>query len=307
VEPSLAPAPLAQAQDARAIARELQALPQPARLLRIGDFEVFCAPAAAIPVTLRELGRLREWAFRAVGEGTGQASDIDPYDSTYHQLFVWNHATRQIAGAYRVGFTEAIARSQGVAGLYTHSLFEYDQRLLDRLGPSLEMGRSFVHPDWQGSARVLRLLWSGIALLLERHPELNCLFGPVSISPRYSAVGRALMVTALQLHHMDAELKPLIRPRNAPPGLPGRAQRRITEMGAGLGDTARLSRVLSLLERGMGLPMLIKHYIELRGRFAAFNVDASFNQTLDGLIFVRVADIPPRLRARLTAVGSLRR
>ena len=290
---------------AHLLAQEVAALPASARLMRVGDFEVLCSASAAIPQLMLEIGRLREWAFRLVGEGTGKARDIDAFDAAYRQLFVWHHGQQCVLGAYRLGFTQEIAAAQGVAGLYTHTLFDFDERLLAQLGPSMEMGRSFVHPEWQGSSRALRLLWAGIALLLERNPQIRNLFGPVSISASYSALGRSLMMTALQLHHMDAALKPLIQARNAPGALDAaaspRLHQRITEMGAGLGDPSRLSRALKLIERGMGLPMLIKHYIELRGRFAAFSVDAAFNQTLDGLVFVRVEDIPVRFRARLTS------
>ena len=283
------------------LACEIATLPHATSLMRLGEFEVFCTPSEPVPQLMLEIGRLRELAFRAAGEGTGQPYDLDRFDTHYHQLFVWHHGPRALLGAYRLGFTHEIAQRQGVTGLYTHSLFDFDDRLLRQLGPSLEMGRSFVRPEWQGSSRVLRLLWGGIAVLLERHPHIACLFGPVSISPSYSALGRSLMLSALQLHHMDEALKPLIKARNAPPGLQGPAQQRVTEASAGLGDVGRLSRVLKRIERGMGLPMLIKHYIELRGRFAAFSVDAAFNQTLDGLVFVRVEDIPARFRARLTA------
>jgi len=137
-------------------------------------------------------------------------------------------------------------------------------------------------------------------VLLDRNPEIAHLFGPVSVSPRFSELGRLLIMSALQLHHMDAGLKPLIRARNAPRVAAPQWQQRITEVSAGLADPGRLSKFLQRLEQGLALPMLIKHYIELKGRFAGFNVDASFNGTLDGLVFVRVQDIPAKMRARLT-------
>ena len=301
--PAPAAADIAPAVAPDILAREVAALPAAARLMRVGDFEVLCTPSAAIPELMPEIGRLRELTFRAVGEGTGRPCDVDRFDAHYQQLFVWHHGDRAVLGAYRLGFTQDIAAVHGVAGLYTHSLFEFDGRLLAQLGPGLEMGRSFVCPQWQGSSRVLRLLWGGIFLVLERNPQIACLFGPVSISASYSALGRALMLSTLQLHHMDEALKPLIKPRHAPPGLPGADQQRVTEVSAGLGDVSQLSRMLKRLERGMGLPMLIKHYIELRGRFAAFSLDTAFNQTVDGLVFVQVSDIPARFRARLTAAA----
>ena len=273
-------------------------------LLALGGHVVYCTGANKIPHVLREIGRLREITFRAVGEGTGKALDLDEFDPHYHHLFVWNEAASEIVGAYRIGFTEDLLAQRGVASLYTHSLFEFDAALFRRLGPSLEMGRSFVHPAWQGSSRVLRLLWAGIAVLLDRNPSIRHLFGPVSVSPQFSDVGKFLIMTALQLHHMDAELKRLVRPRNTPRKLTHqtsqKAEQRLLEISSGLADPGRLSKFLQRIEHGLKLPMLIKHYIELKGRFAGFSVDDAFNGTLDGLVFVRVEDISSRMRKRLT-------
>lgn len=278
------------------------------RLLDVGGYVVYCATANKLPHVIREIGRLREITFRVVGEGTGRELDLDEFDPHYHHLFVWNAASSEIVGAYRIAFTQELIANSGVTSLYTHSLFEFDTLLFERLGPSLEMGRSFVHPSWQGNTRVLRLLWAGIAVLLDRHPAIRHLFGPVSVSPQFSDVGKFLIMTALQLHHMDAELKQLVRPRNAPRSLAHQASQqsvqRLTEISAGLADPGRLSKFLQRIEHGLKLPMLIKHYIELKGRFAGFSVDAAFNGTLDGLVFVRVEDISPKMRSRLTGLNS---
>lgn len=291
---------ISQAMPKDALENDVRALDASQRLLDLGDYAVYAAPAHRLPVVLQEIGRLREMAFRGVGEGSGKPLDLDHHDTHYQHLFVWSHSKREVLGAYRIAFTQDLIEQHGVAALYTHSLFEFDAALFDRLGPSMEMGRSFVHPQWQGNTRVLRLLWAGISLLLDRHPDIRHLFGPVSISPQFSDVGRFLIMTALQLHHMDADLKPLVRPRNALGRINPESEQRLTDISAGLADAGQLSRFLQRLERGLKLPMLIKHYIDLKGRFAGFSVDDSFNGTLDGLVFVRVQDISPKMRARLT-------
>ncbi|MGB4117886.1 MAG: GNAT family N-acyltransferase [Polaromonas sp.] len=280
--------------------QDVDALDASDRLLALGGYAVYCAAAQQLPHVLREIGRLRELAFRAVGEGTGQPLDLDSYDPHYHHLFVWSEASSEIVGAYRLAFTLPLITKCGVTALYTHSLFEFDASLFDRLGPSLEMGRSFVHPAWQGNTRVLRLLWAGIATLLDRHPAIRHLFGAVSVSPKFSDVGKFLIMSSLQLHHMDANLKHLVRPRNAPCLTSLASEQRLLEISAGLADPTRLSKFLQRIEHGMKLPMLIKHYIELKGRFAGFSVDNAFNGTLDGLVFVRVEDISTKMRAQLT-------
>jgi putative hemolysin len=284
--------------------QDVAALDVSDRLLAVGGFVVYCATANKLPHVLREIGRLRETAFRAVGEGTGRSLDLDEFDANYHHLFVWSEASSEIVGAYRIAFTQELTERHGVTALYTHSLFEFDAALFERLGPSLEMGRSFVHPAWQGNTRALRLLWAGIAVLLDRHPAIRHLFGPVSVSPQFSDMGKFLIMTALQLHHMDADLKQLVRPRNAPRELVSntnqQSEQRLLEISAGLADPSRLSKFLQRIEHGLKLPMLIKHYIELKGRFAGFSVDDAFNGTLDGLVFVRVEDISSKIRTRLT-------
>ncbi len=296
------PAPIADATPAELLAAEVAGLPAEARLCGSGEFSVYCARAARIPAVLDEIGRLRELSFRQVAEGTGRARDLDRFDAHYEHLFVWHHPRREVVGAYRLGFTDRIRRRQGLAGLYTRTLFDYDERLLERIGPAIELGRSFVRPEWQRNFRSLRLLWSGIATILDRDPSIACLFGPVSISPSYSAAGQALIEAALSTHHGDQELTALVRPRT-PPQTP-RAAEETRNVVSALADPALLSRVLARIERGMGLPVLVRHYMELNGRFAGFNVDADFGSTLDGLVFVRVADIPAKVRAKFGAAGE---
>ena len=298
------PQPVVEALPKDALEGDVRALNASHRLMTLGDYSVYAAPAHKLPAVLPEIGRLREIAFRGVGEGSGSSLDLDHHDPHYEHLFVWSHSQREVLGAYRIAYTQDLIEQQGFSALYTYSLFEFDTALFDRLGPCMEMGRSFLSPQWQGSTRVLRLLWAGISLLLERHPEIRHLFGPVSISPQFSDFGRFLIMTALQLHHMDADLKPLVRPRKAWHRMSPQSERRLTDISAGLSDPGRLSRFLQRLERGLKLPMLIKHYIDLKGRFAGFSVDDSFNGTLDGLVFVRVLDINLNMRARLTGTKS---
>lgn len=298
------PVPVADAEPPELLEQELAALPSECLLVRQTEFTVALAKAASIPATLREIGRLRELSFRAVQEGTGTARDLDTFDADYQHLYVWHHPTRQLVGAYRLGFTQTLSARRGVEALYTRTLFRYDPALLQHLGPSIELGRSFVVPAWQRNFRALRLLWSGIAAVLDARPEIRCLFGPVSISASYSPLARALMETALNVHHGDAQLQALVSPRT--PSRDRSARRDTRPLIAALSDPALLSRVVARLDRGSGLPVLLRHYLDLKGRFAGFNVDADFGDTLDGLVFVRVADIPAAVRAKFSLASTPR-
>ncbi len=288
------------------LANEILGLPSSSRLLQVADYEVYCVRLTQAPNLLREIARLREQTFRDVGEGTGLELDTDAFDLNYHHLFVWSATSKQVVGAYRLGMVDELLPQYGLDGLYSSTLFDFDPTIFERVGSSIKLGRSFVRKEWQGGTRVLRLLWAGIGLILDRSPHIETLFGAVSISSQYSQLSRWLIMFALRQHHTDATLCAYVRPRNAPSGPDAALRQRILDVSAGLADPIRLSRILRFLERGIGLPMLIKHYIELRGRFAAFNVDADFNESLDGLVFVRTQDIPTKLRERLRAGAQVR-
>ncbi|MCG8616130.1 MAG: lysophospholipid acyltransferase family protein, partial [Desulfobacterales bacterium] len=118
--------PIADPVDPETIAREIAALPQADLLLESSDQQIYCTTAANIPNTLKEIGRLREVAFRAVGEGSGKPIDLDRFDHFYHQLFIWKPDTRQIVGGYRLGLTDQLVQRYGMKGLYTHTLFKFN-------------------------------------------------------------------------------------------------------------------------------------------------------------------------------------
>src|SRR5882672_2690563 len=126
------------------LAQELAVLPQERCLATNGDLAVYLLRAEECPEVLQELGRLREITFRRAGEGTGKARDLDRFDRYYHHMVVWNCERRELVGAYRVGSAAKIIARHGVRGLYTSTLFNFDSRLFEKMGPALELGRSFV-------------------------------------------------------------------------------------------------------------------------------------------------------------------
>jgi len=166
-----------------------------------------------VPNTLREIGRLREITPRH-GEGTGKAIDLDEFDSDYLHLFIWEKDKHEVVGAYRLGQTDVLMKKFGPAGFYTRTLFNFDARLLQRIGTGLEMGRSFVRIEYQRAYAPLLLLWKGIGTYCVLNPKYKTLFGPVSISNDYQTVSRQLMVRFLQANHRPADATALVRPRN---------------------------------------------------------------------------------------------
>lgn len=288
VPASIHSTPVAQAEGSDAIVEEIARLPLAQRLLSQGDFQVWYASADQAPVVLREIGRLRELTFRAVGEGTGKALDLDRFDAHYHHLFVLNTVRGEIAGAYRLGRTDRIMTWFGRDGLYTSTLFRYGDDLLKELGPALELGRSFVQPAYQKSYSPLLLLWKGIGEYVVRFPQYRRLFGPVSISDEYSSTSQRLMAAFLQQHAYDAHLGPLVKPRTPMRLRAGRqAERAIPMLASSLDDVDTL--VAEIERDGRGVPVLLRQYLKLGGRLLALNVDPCFSNVLDALIFVDLA------------------
>ena len=290
-------APVAPAIPPALLKAEVEALPAEQRLVESGHYRVQYARAAQIPWCLQEIGRLRELTFRAAGEGTGKASDIDLFDSYYLHLFVWDREAESIVGAYRMGLADEILARYGKRGLYTQSLFRYRSRLLQKLNPAIELGRSFVRAEYQRSFSALLLLWRGIGQFILRMPRYAVLFGPVSISNSYAPISRQLMVDYLRTNNSEARLARHVRPRR-PFRLRRSKIRKEVEI-ADLKDIEQLSRVIAEIEHdNKGIPILLKQYLKLGGRLLGFNTDDAFSDALDGLIVVDLRASEPRVLAR---------
>ena len=277
-----------------ALQAEIEALPSSQRLADSGPLHVYYARAAQIRWGLQEIGRLRELTFRSVGEGTGRSADVDDFDADYLHLFVWDARTHAIAGAYRLGLADDIVARRGLRGLYTHSLFTYPRRLLDALNPAIELGRSFVRAEYQRSFAPLLLLWSGIGRFVEHAPRYAVLFGPVSISGRYTPASRRLIVDYLWRHRGERRLARHVRPRR-----PFRDRARASTCEPPPTTIDQLSRAVARLEPdGKSIPVLLRHYLRLGARVLGFSVDPDFADALDALMVVDLREIEPALLAR---------
>lgn len=285
--PVIAPTP------ANAMTTEIAALTPAALLANSGDLDVYIATANHIPSVLREISRLREITFRSAGEGTGKSADLDHFDAHYLHLFLWNRQRQEIAGAYRLYPTD------GVGSLYTANLFGYRQSFRDRLGPAIELGRSFVRSEYQRAFTPLLLLWKGIGRYVAANPRYKVLFGPVSISNQYHAISRELIVSYLQAHASLSGWKDLLSPRY-PPG-------QCTSGGARCRDVDELSEVISDIENtSNGIPVLLRQYLRLGGKLLAFNVDPEFSNALDGLIVVDLTCTEAKLLDRYLGTAEAR-
>lgn len=247
-------------------------------------------------VILKELGRLREISFRAVGEGTGQRRDLDAFDDDYYHLILWDPNELEIAGAYRFMPTSEQLANKGNEGLYSYSLFHYDTAMSNILEQGIELGRSFIQPRYWGK-RSLEYLWQGIGAYLAKHPEYRYLFGPVSMSGSLPSTARDLMVAFYKLHFSPRW--PMARSRN-----PYSSHAlEIANQFSGNDYFQDLTILKSMLDNlGCGIPTLYKQYSELceQGgvQFLDFGVDPEFGNCVDGLVLVDVTKIKQNKRQR---------
>ena len=263
-----------------------------------GSLSVYVGGAHEIPRCLREIGRLREKTFQAIGEGTGDDVDLDGFDEHYMHLILWDEAQGKIAGGYRMGQADVLMKARGSKGLYTHTLFRFSRRFLAKLDCAVELGRSFVCQEYQRHPAALMLLWKGISAWILRNPRYKLLFGPVSISQEYDEISRRLMVDFLTATRQPAELRSMVRART--PFRSRRAGALHRELAKYLpGNAEELSTLVSTIEQDhKGLPVLLRHYLKLNASVLCFNVDHDFSSVVDGLILVDLTKTDPRVLAR---------
>jgi len=243
--------------------KDLNAIPKHHHLLSSREFDVYCTRAKYIPNLLYEIGRLREQNFRDVGEGTGKALDIDRFDPHYRHLFIWDRQQRRLVGAYRLGLVDRLMEHSGINSLYSRTLFDYDQRFIDRMGKSIELGRSVIAAEYQRSMSALLLLWKGIATFIQRNPDYTHLFGPVSISNHYSQSARQLLAESMEMHHFDNHSAELV---TASHPLSHSKTYWNTSMLSALGDLQLLSKVIARMDEGKSVPVLLRQYLALNGK-----------------------------------------
>lgn len=266
---------------------ELAALPGERLLVESGKWQVLLATRDDCPFVVREIGRLREQTFRKAGEGTGKPVDLDDFDDHYLHLVLWRKDLREIAGAYRLCGTD---RAEGQ--LYTKTLYRFSPQFFEQISPAVELGRSFIRPEHQRSFQPLLLLWRAIGEYVARNPQYRFLFGPVSISNSYQKASRVLMAnTLLRLVGMP-EIASFAKPRRPFIHMP------VSDLPEPESIEDMESWIADLEPTGEGLPVLIRQYLKMGGRFATFHVDHSFGQTLDGLIVVDLTKTEPKFLER---------
>jgi|TARA_B110001454_G_scaffold114694_1_gene107300 putative hemolysin len=262
------------------------------RLLKSKNYEVFFASAKDIPNLIHEIGRLREITFRAIGEGTNKEVDLDKFDNYYHHLLLWDTVAEKLVGAYRMGLGKEIYKKYGIKGFYVQSLFRIEPELHQMMDNTIEMGRAFIIAEYQQKPMPLFLLWKGIVHVTLRYPKYKYLMGGVSISNQFSDFSKSLMIEFMKSHYYDPYIAQYIRPKKEYKVKLKDGDKDFV-FDASKADMQKFDKIIDEIEPGiLRIPVLIKKYVKQNARLVAFNVDPKFNNAIDGLMYIKVADIP---------------
>ncbi|HDR88475.1 MAG TPA: GNAT family N-acetyltransferase [Bacteroidetes bacterium] len=268
-----------------------------------GGNELYIVNYVNSPMIMREIGRLREISFRAAGGGTGKEIDIDEFDTSeypYQQLIVWDPDAREILGGYRFILGQGPDGKEMIPEmLATSEMFRFsDQFIREYLPLTIELGRSFVQPDYQSTARsrkslyALDNLWDGLGALVVMNPHVKYFFGKVTMYPHFNRKARNMILHFLNEHFPDPDN--LITPIK--PVCIEADEKEVSEFFSG--ETFRDNyKILSQKVRALGenIPPLFNAYINLSDSLRVFGtaVNKSFGNVEETAMMVTIPDIYP--------------
>lgn len=267
-----------------------------------GDNHIYILDAFSAPNTMREIGRLREIAFRSAGGGTGTACDIDEFDTMQpnpcRQMIVWNPEDREIIGGYRFLLGEEMSyNAEGVPNIATSHMFRFSDKFLRQYLPStLELGRSFVVVGYQNtrpgphSIYALDNLWDGLGAITAKYPQIKHLFGKVTMYPDFGAEGRDMILGFMHKHFPDPEglVEPIV-PLDSEADSP-EIQGRYT--GADFKEDYKILNNF-IRSRGLRIPPLVNAYMALSPTMRTFGtaINREFGDVEETGIFLTIDEI----------------
>ena len=269
------------------IKAELANLEVNQKLLSYRNLDVYYGYYEQLPQTVKEIARLRELVFREHDEGSGNSLDTDDFDKTYTHLFVVERDEGRIIGAYRMGQSDRLL-AMGISNpFYLSAMFTFSKQFINRQEPCLEMGRSFLVPEYQSSFHGLLLLWRGIGRFVCQFPQYRTLYGTVSLSKLYDPRSVSLIQHALVIPTVDATA-------NTPFNFPVSPE--VADFARHYPLKNHLSSLLAGIESdGKDIPILLRHYQKLGAKFHCLGIDSNFNHTPGLLLSVDLASTPEKL------------
>lgn len=269
---------------------------------------IYTVTAAEAPNVMREIGRLREIAFRAAGGGTGLECDVDRYDimdPPCRQLVVWDPDKCQILGGYRyIAGSDIRTDDNGKPRIATSHMFDFSRQFVEEYLPyTIELGRSFVRLEYQSSRAgskalyALDNLWDGLGALTVKHPEIRYLFGKVTMYPGYSQECRNMILYFLHKHFPDPDN--LVYPHT--PMRLDWDEKVLAAMfnGGCFKDDYRILNS-AVREHGLNIPPLVNAYMSLSPTMRIFGtaINDEFGDVEETGIFFKIDEIFDEKKAR---------
>ena len=277
------------------------------RYTRKGENELYEITSADSPNVMREIGRLRELTFRDAGGGTGEQLDIDHYDTDkenpYRQLIVWDPHDNEIIGGYRYIYGKGIS----VSDLATSELFEFSDLFVEKYLPRMiELGRSFIQPNYQGTKLTrkglfaLDNLWDGLGALIMKYSDCKYFFGKVTMYRKYNVEARNMLLNFANKYFSDPDgmVRPIV-PIDFDKGNP-----KYAEMFDGLEYKDAYKRLShEIKEKGEHIPPLFNSYMNLSPTMKSFGtaINSKFGDVEETAILVTIPDIFPEKLDRYTS------
>ncbi|HRG67951.1 MAG TPA: GNAT family N-acetyltransferase [Saprospiraceae bacterium] len=276
--------------------KEIKALRLENKVLEWNEFELFLADFNKMPNCMLEIGRLREITFRNAQEGSGLTIDLDSYDPLYKHLFIWDKTNLKIVGAYRIGEGHNLIPGFGKKGFYISTLFKIKNEFIPVLAESVELGRSFIIPEYQKSNHLLMLMWKVLFEYIISNPKNRYIIGPVSISEAYSKISRLLIVDYMTKYYLHNEFNQYIKPRKPFRYIEIKKTETIIVRNFEH-DITKFDQLISEIQaNGMKLPVLLRQYIKQNAKVLAFNRDPKFQNVLDSLLILDCQEINPEFK-----------
>ena len=270
------------------------------RKTNYGNREIYSVTCHNAPNVLQEIGRLREISFREAGGGTGKAVDLDEYDLCevpYRQLLVWDNDEEEIVGGYRYLEGSVIPVKDGVPQIATSKLFQLSPKFVQKYLPkTIELGRSFIQPNYQSATDLrkglfsLDNLWDGLGALVVHNPDVEYFFGKITMYTSYNVTARDYLLQFMNLYFRDEEQ--LVRPVE-----PVHLVTDLNEIDAYLNglplEEAFKATNKKVRELGENIPPLIGAYIKLSSTMKTFGtaINEHFGDVEETGILIKISDI----------------
>jgi putative hemolysin len=292
------PLPVAKKEESQLLADEITNALHLKTWFEMGSLKLVGVHGSEIPHLLKEIGRLREITYRHIGEGSQKATDNDAFDDLFFHLILFDTQNNSIVGAYRLSHNHWSFASEFTEG-YLETLFKFKKPIHPIIGKCVELGRSFIVPEYQKKALPLLLLWKGIYRYTQKHPNISYIIGPVSIPPMYKKFSQELIIQYLKKDYWRQDIAQHVKSKIKTPNTKQHKQTQVLLEQHGDNLTTLDQYIQQIESSHIGVPVLVKKYLQMNARVIGLNQDPEFSNVTDALMLVDLKKLPESFVKRL--------